>query len=93
MVMRTCELIKQSNQLKIKSKIISNLFNEKHRLKLGEFNNKTRTERVNSSYDILCSLLHFCYNFFISLLHLVKCLQTKNFSTVFEHMTKYSKTI
>ena len=30
----------------IKSKILSNLFNEKYELKLGEFNNTTGTERV-----------------------------------------------
>ena len=32
---------------KIKSKIISNLFNEKYGLQLGELNNITGTERVN----------------------------------------------
>ena len=38
--MRKWELIKQSKPLKIlKSKILSNLFNEKYGLKLGEFNN------------------------------------------------------
>ena len=35
-------------RLKIKSQILSNLFNEKYGLKLGEFNNTTGTERVNS---------------------------------------------
>ena len=40
------ELIKQSKLLKINNKILSNLFNEKYGLKLGEFNNKTGTERV-----------------------------------------------
>ena len=37
---------KKSKLLKIKSKILSNLFNEKYGLKLGEFNNTTGTERV-----------------------------------------------
>ena len=37
MVMRQCELIKQNKLLKIKSKILSNVFNEKYELKLGEF--------------------------------------------------------
>ena len=37
--MRKYGLIKQSKLLKIKSKILSNLFNEKHGLKLGDFNN------------------------------------------------------
>ena len=32
----------------IKSKILSNLFNEKCGLKLGEFNNSTGSERVNN---------------------------------------------
>ena len=41
------ELIEQSKLLKIKSNILSNLFNEKYGLKLGEFNNTTGTERVN----------------------------------------------
>ena len=31
----------------MKSKILSNLFNEKYGFKLGEFNNTTGTERVN----------------------------------------------
>ena len=44
--MRKWELIKQSKQLKIKSQILSNLFNEKYGLKLEEFNNTTGTERV-----------------------------------------------
>ena len=34
--------------LKIKSKILSNLLNEKYWLKLEEFNNRTGTERVNN---------------------------------------------
>ena len=40
------KLIKQNKLLKIKSKTLSNLFNEKYGLKLGEFNNTTGTERV-----------------------------------------------
>ena len=41
-------LSKQSKLLKIKSKILSNLLNEKYELKLGEFNNtSTGTKRVN----------------------------------------------
>ena len=40
------ELIKQSKLLKIKSQILSNLFNEKYGLKLGEFNNTSGVERV-----------------------------------------------
>ena len=38
--------IDQSKLLKIKSKILSNLFYEKYMLKLGEFNNTTGIERV-----------------------------------------------
>ena len=45
--MRKWELIKQSKLLQIKSQILSNLFNEKYGLKLGEFNNTTGTEKVN----------------------------------------------
>ena len=45
--MRKWELIKQSKLLKIKSQILSNLFNEKYGLRLGEFKNTTGTERVN----------------------------------------------
>ena len=41
------ELIKQSQLLKIKSQILSNLFNEKYGFRLGEFKNTTGTERVN----------------------------------------------
>ena len=41
-------MIKQSELLKIKSEILSNLFNEKYGLKLGELNNSTGTERVNN---------------------------------------------
>ena len=43
--MKNWELIKQSKLLKIKVKILSNLFNEKYVLKLGEFNNATGTGR------------------------------------------------
>ena len=46
LVMRKWELIKQSQILKIKSQILSNLFNEKYGLRLGEFKNTTGTERV-----------------------------------------------
>ena len=45
--MRKWELTKQSKLLKIESKILLNLFNEKYRLKLGEFQNTIGTERVN----------------------------------------------
>ena len=44
--MRKWELIKQSKPLKIKNKILSNLFNETYGLKFGEFHNKTGTKRV-----------------------------------------------
>ena len=44
--MRKWELIKQSQLLKIKSQILSKLFNEKYGLRLGEFKNTTGTERV-----------------------------------------------
>ena len=47
LVIRNCELIKQRKLVRIKRKILSNLFNEKYRLKLGEFNNTTGTERAN----------------------------------------------
>ena len=45
--MRKGELIKQNRLLKVKIKILSNLFSEKYGLKLGEFHNTTGTERVN----------------------------------------------
>ena len=51
LVIRKWELIKQSKLLKIKSKILSNFFNEKYGLKLGEFNNTTGTERVKKTYS------------------------------------------
>ena len=44
--MRKWESIKQSKLLVIKSRILSNLLNEKYELKLGEFNNTTGSERV-----------------------------------------------
>ena len=44
--MRNGELIKQSKLSRIKSKIHSNLFDEKYGHKLGEFNNTTETDRV-----------------------------------------------
>ena len=47
--MRKRELIKQNQLLKIKSQILSNLFNEKYGLRLGEFKNTTGTERVNTT--------------------------------------------
>ena len=47
--MRNWELITQSELLRIKSKILLNLFDEKHGHKLGEFNNTTGTERVKAS--------------------------------------------
>ena len=47
--MRKWELIKQSKPLKIKRKILPNLFNEKYGLKLGEFSNTTGTERVKQN--------------------------------------------
>ena len=45
--MRKWELIKQSKLLKIKSKLLSNLFIEKYGHKFGEFNNTTGIEKVN----------------------------------------------
>ena len=48
LVMRKWEVIKQSQLLKIKSQILSNLFNEKYGLRLGEFINTTGNERVNT---------------------------------------------
>ena len=44
--MRKWELIKQSQILKIKSQILSNLFNEKYGLRLWELKNTTGTELV-----------------------------------------------
>ena len=48
LVMRKWELIKHSQLLKIKSQILSNLFNEKYGLGLGEFKNTSGSERVNT---------------------------------------------
>ena len=44
---------KQSKLLKMRSKILSNLFNKKYEPKLGEFNNTTGTERVEKERKIL----------------------------------------
>ena len=63
--MRKWELIKQSQLLKIKSQILSNLFNEKYGLRLGEFNNTTGTERVNLDLELLCSPLGSKFNNFM----------------------------
>ena len=52
--MRKWELIKQSELLEIKSKILLNLFNKKYELKLGEFNNTTGTERVKKNCNLIC---------------------------------------
>ena len=49
LVMRKWDLIKQSQLLKIKSQILSNLFNEKYGLRLGEFKSTTGTERVKTA--------------------------------------------
>ena len=38
--------------MKIKSQILSNLFNEKYGLRLVEFKNTTGTERVKSSVSV-----------------------------------------
>ena len=38
----------KSKLLKIKNEIPSNLINEKYKLKLGEFNNTTGTEKVEA---------------------------------------------
>ena len=42
-------MIKLSKLLKIKSKIHSNLFNEKYGIKLGELNDTTGTERFKAA--------------------------------------------
>ena len=44
------DIDQRTKQLKSKSTILSNLFNEKYGLKLGEFQNTTGTERVNSFF-------------------------------------------
>ena len=46
LVMRKMRIIKQSKLLKIKSKILSDLFNEKPSLKLGKLNNTTGSDRA-----------------------------------------------
>ena len=51
-------MIKQSKPLKIKRKILSNLFNEKYGVKLGEFNNTTGTERVKVPVYTFEGVLH-----------------------------------
>ena len=48
LVMRKWELIKQSQLLKIKTQILSSLFNYMYGLRLGEFKNTTGTERVKA---------------------------------------------
>ena len=49
--MRNWELINYGKVLKIKIKILLNLFNVKYGLKVGEFNNTlTGTERVNYNW-------------------------------------------
>ena len=53
LVFRKWELTKQSKPLKIKSKILSNLFSEKYKLKLGEFINTTGNERVKRDNKFL----------------------------------------
>ena len=53
--MRKWELVKQSQLLKIKSQILSNLSNEKYGLRLGEFENTTGTERVKLFLDMVPS--------------------------------------
>ena len=45
-------MIKQSQLLKIKSQILSNLFNEKYGLRLGEFKKTTGTERVKGKLEL-----------------------------------------
>ena len=55
--MRKWELIKQSQLLTFKSQILSNVFNEKYGLRLGEFKNTTGTERVNRNLEgVACTL-------------------------------------
>ena len=41
-------MINQSKLLKIKNKILSDLFNERYGIKLGEYNNTTETERIKA---------------------------------------------
>ena len=74
------ELIKQSQLLKIKSQILSNLFNEKYGLRLGEFKNTTGTERVKGYTEQLAlinlwrhtdlwSLMYIFMTFYKEMLH------------------------
>ena len=56
-------MIKQSKLLKIKSKILSNLFIEKYTLKLGEFHNTTGTRRVKVRLFISTSWSWHCFDF------------------------------
>ena len=62
--MRKWDLIKQSKLLKIKSKILTNLFNEKYGLKLGKFNNTTGTQRVKLAQVLI--ILFKSFFFFIT---------------------------
>ena len=59
--MRKWELIKQSQLLKIKSQILSNLFNEKYGLRLGELNNTTGTERVYVNVQVDVCIDRYLY--------------------------------
>ena len=79
-------MIKQSKLLKIKNKFLSNFFNEKYELKMGEFNNTTETEWINLVFleilleiQILCNLtnapLAFA-NVFLRLFMPPPCLRT-----------------
>ena len=64
-------MIKQSQLPKIKSQILSNLFNEKYGLRLGEFKNTTGTERVNLVLPTIGDVIYFLAEFMI--LELDKC--------------------
>ena len=63
---------KQSKLLSIKTKILSNLFNEKYGLELGEFNSTAGTEKVKLSIisighlhdDFVLLQLPNCSNFY-----------------------------
>ena len=56
--MRNWELIKQSKVLKTKIKILLNLFNDKDRLNVGEFNCATGTERVKWKFEKVWTFDH-----------------------------------
>ena len=73
-------LIKQSQLLKIKSQIPSNLFNEKYGLRLGEFKNTTGTERINR-YHCMVSLLITTTSPLAILKLLIQPLRYLNYST------------